>query len=191
MHSYLPFIVIGIVSGSVYGLAGVGLVLTYRTSGVFNFAHGALATAGAYLFYELQVKHNVPWPLAMLICVVGLGGLLGIALEQIARHMTRVPTSVVVAATIGPLLVILATTTEKYGAATFLMQPYLPTDTFDVGVNVGYDQLIVVLIGFGVSAALGLLLTRTRLGMAMRAVVDDPDLLGMTGFDATAVRRLA
>ena len=38
----LPFIIAGLTTGSVYALAGVGLVLTYKTSGVFNFAHGAL-----------------------------------------------------------------------------------------------------------------------------------------------------
>ena len=47
----LPFIIVGLVTGSVYGLAGVGLVLTYKTSGIFNLAYGALATVAAYLFY--------------------------------------------------------------------------------------------------------------------------------------------
>ena len=43
MEEFLPFIVIGLTAGSVYGLAGTGLVLTYKTSGVFNFAYGAIA----------------------------------------------------------------------------------------------------------------------------------------------------
>src|SRR5581483_639353 len=51
MRDLLPFLVVGLSSGSIYGLAGVGLVLTYRTAGVFNFAHGAVAALGAYLFY--------------------------------------------------------------------------------------------------------------------------------------------
>jgi branched-subunit amino acid ABC-type transport system permease component len=40
----MPFVIAGLVSGAVYGLAAVGLVLTYKTSGLFNFAHGAMAT---------------------------------------------------------------------------------------------------------------------------------------------------
>ena len=44
MTEFLPFIILGLTSGSVYGLAGVGLVLTYKTSGVFNFAFGAVGT---------------------------------------------------------------------------------------------------------------------------------------------------
>src|SRR5207245_8108196 len=65
----LPFIISGLVTGAVYGLAAVGLVLTYKTSGVFNFAHGALATVSAYLFYTLHVQHHLSWPLAAFICV--------------------------------------------------------------------------------------------------------------------------
>jgi len=60
-------------TGSVYALAGVGLVLTYKTSGVFNFAHGALATVSAYLFYTLHVEHGMPWPIAA-VCACSLQG---------------------------------------------------------------------------------------------------------------------
>ena len=58
MNSYLPFIVSGIATGSIYGLAATGLVLTYKTSGIFNFGHGAIATAAAYFFYYLHVDHG-------------------------------------------------------------------------------------------------------------------------------------
>ena len=49
---------------SVYGLAGTGLVLTYKTSGIFNFAHGTIAALMAYAFYDLRERHDLPWPLA-------------------------------------------------------------------------------------------------------------------------------
>ena len=57
---FLPFIVVGITAGSLYGLAAMGLALTYKTSGVFNFAHGAVAAAAAYVFDELHVGHSLP-----------------------------------------------------------------------------------------------------------------------------------
>ena len=47
MQELLPFIVAGIASGSIYGMVASGLVLTYKTSGIFNFGQGALATAAA------------------------------------------------------------------------------------------------------------------------------------------------
>ena len=85
----LPFLIIGVVSGSIYGMAAVGLVLSYRTSGIFNFAHGALATLAAYVFYWLHYSHGMPWPYAALIAVVPLSVALGFSLEGLARILAR------------------------------------------------------------------------------------------------------
>jgi branched-subunit amino acid ABC-type transport system permease component len=192
VSEFLPFIIVGITSGSVYGLAGVGLVLTYRTSGVFNFAHGAVATAAAYLCYELLTRHGMAWPLAVAICVLVPGVLLGVGFELIARRLAAAPPVVSVVATVGLLLVIEGAATVRYGAETLSPKPYLPASTFRLpGVNVGYDQLIVVLVGVTASVALAVALSRTRLGMAMRGVVDDASLMAITGIDATRVRRVA
>jgi len=92
MSAIMPFIVIGIVTGSVYGLAATGLVLTYKTSGIFNFAHGAVATVAAYGFFALNVTHGVPWPIAFVLCVFVLGPVIGIVLELIARQLAQVRT---------------------------------------------------------------------------------------------------
>ena len=192
MSDFLPFIVIGITAGSVYGLAGVGLVLTYRTSGVFNFAHGAIATAGSYLFFELWNELGWPWPMAALICVVGFGVVLGYLLEHLARRLSHVPAAVTVVATVGLLLAITSAASVRYGSATQTVPTFLPSSSFRfAGVNVGWDQLIIVLVGVIVSAGLTVVLGRTRYGMAVRAVVDDADLIELTGFDAKRIRRSA
>src|SRR5581483_6881837 len=54
VKAYLPFIVAGLASGSVYAIAAMGLVVTYKTSGVFNFAHGAVGMAATFVFYSLR-----------------------------------------------------------------------------------------------------------------------------------------
>ena len=80
MKDLLPFLVVGLSTGSIYGLAGVGLVLTYRTAGVFNFAHGAVAALGAYMFFELRTTHGWPWPVALVVSVLAgrtVSGVLG------------------------------------------------------------------------------------------------------------------
>ena len=61
MKAYLPFLITGLTAGSLYGLAATGLVLTFKTSGLFNFAHGAIAAAAAYAFYDLHVLHGLNW----------------------------------------------------------------------------------------------------------------------------------
>jgi branched-subunit amino acid ABC-type transport system permease component len=80
LSEYLPFVIAGLVTGSVYGLAAVGLVLTYKTSGVFNLAHGGLASVAAYAFYSLHVQHGMPWPLAAALVVLGVGPAMGLLL---------------------------------------------------------------------------------------------------------------
>ncbi len=191
MDTWLPFVVIGITAGAIYGLAGVGLVLTYRTSGVFNFAHGALATAGVYLFYELSVQRSWPWWLAAIVCVAVFGVLMGLALEQVARRLAKAPASVIVVATVGILLIIQGAAAERYGSQTITIDQFLPTDTFDISVSVGYDQLITTLVGVAIAAGLAILLGRTRIGIAMRGVVDDSDLMELTGLSGPAIRRFA
>src|SRR5581483_5399971 len=81
----LPFLIARLTTGSVYGLAGMGLVLGYKTSGIFNFAHGAIAAGAAYLFYFLHVEQGWAWPPAAVVCVLVAGPLFGLALERCPR----------------------------------------------------------------------------------------------------------
>src|SRR6185437_1607167 len=102
----LPFIISGLVTGAVYGLAAVGLVLTYKTSGVFNFAHGALATFTAYLFYALHVKAGLNWPLTAFICVFVAGPILAVGFERLAKVLTGRSLALAVTSTVGVLLIV-------------------------------------------------------------------------------------
>ena len=86
MSDLLPFVILGIVAGSVYGLAATGLVLTYKTSGIFNFAHGAVATVAAYAFFSLHDDHGVAWPIAGVLSVFVLGPLLGASVAMVSLY---------------------------------------------------------------------------------------------------------
>jgi len=186
----LPFIVIGLVSGSVYGLAGVGLVLTYRTSGVFNFAHGATAAATAFLFYQLWTVNGLRWPLAFLLAVCVFGPLAGLFLEVIARSLTNAPTSARVVATLGILVAVQQLLVLKFGAATLQLPVFLPVGLVKVaGVYVGVDQIVVMVVALVGTVGLSAMLRFTRLGLQMRGVVDNTDLLALTGTSPKQVRR--
>jgi ABC-type branched-subunit amino acid transport system ATPase component/branched-subunit amino acid ABC-type transport system permease component len=188
----LPFIIIGIVSGSVYGLAGVGLVLTYKTSGIFNFAQGALATVAAYAFYYLNVDARLAWPVAALISVLILGAVLGLGFELMARRVARGPLAWRIVATIGIVLVVEAVFTIVHGSSTLTTPHFLSQSTVQIfGAFVTYEQIIVTVISLGAAIALYVFFRTARLGKAMRAVVDDPDLLGLAGTSPERVRRWA
>jgi ABC-type branched-subunit amino acid transport system ATPase component/branched-subunit amino acid ABC-type transport system permease component len=188
----LPFIIVGIVTGSVYGLAGVGLVLTYKTSGIFNFAQGALATVAAYAFYFLNVDHRVAWPIAALISVVILGAAMGIGFESIAKDIARASLAWRIVATIGIVLIVEAAFTIIYGSATLTQPHFLPQSTAAIfGTNMTWEQIIITVISLGSAGALYAFFRFARMGKSMRAVVDDPDLLGLAGTSPDKVRRWA
>ena len=189
----LPFIIAGLTTGSVYGLAGVGLVLTYKTSGVFNFAQGALATVAAYLFYTLHVQHGMAWPLAGFICVFVLGPVLGLLLEILARALANANLNTQVASTVGILLMVQAGVVLIYGTTVVRnIPPFLPGGTYDIaGTSVTSSQIVVFAVGVAATAALYGWFRLARGGVAMRGVVDNPELLDIAGTSPLRVRRLA
>ncbi|WP_433602471.1 ABC transporter permease subunit [Nocardia sp. CA-135953] len=187
----LPFIIAGLVSGAVYGLAGVGLVLTYKTSGVFNFAHGALATIAAYAFYFLHVQHNVPWPAAVAIILVVVGPVVGGMFAVLAKALANASLALKVAATVGVLLVVQSAFTIIYGTTQIrAIPPYLPTNSVTIsGTQITAEKIIVFAVALILTASLYLFFRWSRMGMAMRAVVDDAALLDLAGTNPTRARR--
>ena len=197
MEDLLPFIVIGLTAGSIYGLAGVGLVLTYKTSGVFNFAYGAIAAVAAFVFYDLWQREGMDWRIAAAISILVLGPLMGILLELLTRMLSRVSTEYQVVGMVGLALGISgALTLWSSGWAdsvsSLLVPDYLSTETFTVGtVNIGYNQATTMGIALVSTIALYLYFRFARAGVAMRAVVDDPDLVNIMGTNPITVRRFA
>lgn len=192
MSSLLPFLVVGVVTGSLYGLAGVGLVLTYRTSGVFNFGHGAIAAAAAFVFYDLHVSHGWPWPVAALV-VLALFAVAGaVLLEPLTRAVMNAPASLIVTLTVGLFLAVDGLLLVVYGDVTRSFPPFLPQHGFDLdGVLITWADVISSALVLALSLGLYAFLRVHRLGVAMRAVVDVPHLVGLTGERPKRVRALA
>jgi ABC-type branched-subunit amino acid transport system ATPase component/branched-subunit amino acid ABC-type transport system permease component len=192
VQQFLPFIVAGIAAGSIYGLAATGLVLTYKTSGIFNFGQGALATAAAYIFYAMHYANNINWIVSLVVSVLIAGPLMGLGMERISRRLSQQSVAWKIVATTGLILIVQGLGTIKYGSDTLDVPQFLPkgTDSFEVGgVNISYAQLIVTVVGVVAVAGLYALFRWTRTGTAMRAVVDDPDLLAMQATSPVRVRR--
>jgi len=192
VKDYLPFIVVGVTAGSLYGLAGMGLVLAYKTSGIFNFAHGAIAAAGAFAFYELHATLGWPWPVALIVAL-GVGSLVfGLGMERVARAVSGARAATTIVATVGILLFLQGGLTLLFGSQTRDFPQFLPTETFKLSsVHVQYAQVIVAVIGVGLAVALYAFFRFSRLGSSMRAVVDSPSLVSLTGTSPVQVRLIA
>src|ERR1700691_3684733 len=167
----------------------MGLVLTYRISGIFNFAFGAVATIAAFGFYALNVQAGVPWPIAILIVLFGVTVVVGVLMYLLGDALRELPLSIQVAATVGTLIAVEGGFTLLYGSVPLLFPQYLPTKSFRIlGTYVQVDQIIVFGIGTFATFFLYRFLTRAGSGLSMRAVVQNPNLLALCGINPGRVR---
>ena len=182
MSGLLPFVIGGLAGGSIYAIAALGLVTTYKTTGFFNFAHGSIAAGSAYIFYDLWQRSGLPWPVAFILVVGVFAPLSGVALDLLITSLAGVSTAAKITASVGLLVAVDGLLTLRYGPVTLDLPAFLPTKTYKVGsVNVGADQIISMLVALGASGGLALFFARTRTGRAMRAGVDNKELLSLTG----------
>ena len=193
MSDLLPFIVAGLTTGAVYGLAGLGLVLTYKTSGIFNFAHGALATVAAFVFYVLHVEHGLPWGAAAAVSVLVVGPLMGLLMELVGRRIGPRTLAAQVSSTVGLLLAVEAVTQLIFTGSDVRTVPvFLAKGSFTLGgTQVQWSDVATLVVAVALTVAVSLLFRFSRVGTEMRAVVDDPALLGLSGTSPTATRRTA
>jgi len=193
MTEYMPFIIAGLTSGAVYGLAGIGLVLTFKTSGVFNFAHGALATVAAYVFFELYVERESSWQVAAAVAVLVAGPIMGACLELIARRVATAGLALQVGATVGLLLIIESVTTLIYDPIVVRTVPvFISEGSFRFAeTNIRWADVVTLAFAIAVTIALAVYFRVSRTGIQMRAVVDGPELLALSGTSPVSIRRLA
>ena len=178
------FVVSGIVLGAVYAVAASGLVVTYTTSGIFNFAHGAFGMFGAYLYW--QMVDDWGWPkLPALIVLLGvLAPLFGAVIERVIMRglqgvsaVTRLVVSI--SLLVGLLQLAQVIWTSEVGRTG---PEFFEGETFTVlGYGVSYHEAVTIIVALAIALGLRLLLYRTRLGIAMRSVVDDRSLASLTG----------
>lgn len=184
MTTFLALTVLGLVFGCVYALTATGLVVTYTTSGVFNFAHGATGMLAAFTYWQLTVKWELPAIVGMLLVLALLGPLFGALVEVVLiRPLYRRSAEAPLVATLGLLLILIGVSFAIWDPGKTRRLPLLfRGKQVDLGViYVSYHQLTVVVVTVLVGIALRLLFTRTLLGIAMRAVVDDRDLAAAYG----------
>jgi branched-chain amino acid transport system permease protein len=184
VSEFVSFLVIGIVTGSIYAVTASGLVVTYNATGVFNFAHGAVGMFLAYLYWQLWQGWGWNPLLSLVIVLLVLAPLFALLIERtLMRPLYGSSLNTMIVVTLGLFLVLYGITGTIWNQMdTRNLPQWFSGDQVGVfGVNLTYEQLITVGCAVGVAVALWLLFRRTRMGVSMRAVVDDPALASMTG----------
>lgn len=189
--NWLPFVVSGLGIGGAYALAGVGLVLLYRTSGVLNFAFGALGAFGAFIaFASLGIGAPLFGAvLAGITTSVLLSCGYGRFIAPMLAHRNTVIRSV---GTLGFALVLLGVMGVLWGEIPRRLQ--YPTDKMALsffGARLTYTRMIALAVAAVTVIGLTVLIAKTRLGLNMRALSDNRDLSALLGIPVLKVEFLA
>ncbi|WP_018639700.1 ABC transporter permease [Parafrankia elaeagni] len=183
----------GISLGAIAALSGIGVLVTYRTNGVLNFAQGGIATLVAYVFREMVVEWGLPVWLAAIIALAVLSPGIGLLLERLvfrplARRRASAAESLV--ASLGVLVLTLGMTAGIWGLGSRTDAPSIfPRESVTLlgDTRVGVDALAELALVVVFCVVLGLLAAKTRFGRQVRAVVDDRQLAELSGVPADKV----
>jgi branched-chain amino acid transport system permease protein len=174
MSFFLEVLIGGLLAGVMYSMVAIGFVLIYKSSGVFNFAQGSMVLFSALTYVSLVERDVSPW-LALGITLAAMLAL-GAGIERVVlrRLANRSPLTLFMA-TLGLSFIIEGAAQALWGAQVHGLE--LGIDDLPIelgGVFISQFDLFAAGTALLVVAALTLLVSRTRLGIALRAVADDP-----------------
>lgn len=191
MTTFVTFTVVGLAAGAVYAVIASGLVLTYTTTGIFNFAHGATGMLAAFAYWQLRVAWDWPTLLAVaaVLCVVAPA--FGLLLERMMRGLdgTGEATRLVVSVSLLTGMMGLAQGIWGPDVARSVPKFFGNESVRLASTSVSYHQIVTVVVAVAVAIGLRLVLYQTRMGVVMRAVVDDRSLGRLNGVSTVGVQQ--
>lgn len=173
-YSFLAEVLVGgLLSGVMYSLVAIGFVLIYKTSGVLNFAQGAMLLFAALTFVSL-VERGAPFALALLITFAIMVAL-GMAIERVVlRPLVNKPPITLFMATLGLSYVIEGAAQLAWGTQVHGLDLGIDDTPFEVaGILISKFDLFAAAVAATMVAFLTAFFRYTRIGLAFRAVADD------------------
>jgi branched-chain amino acid transport system permease protein len=188
----LQYVIAGLVLGGIYAIAASGLVVTYQSAGILNFAFGALAYFIARMYYYLNTQHHWNIAAAGVLCILVAGPAIGVFLYFALFQYLRLSTTLVkIVATLGLSVTLPPLATVIFGNVTIIKAPGLapqPVKVFKVdGVPVTMDQIIVYACVILIVVVGAIVLRYTDVGLRVRAMVDSPAMTSLSGSNPTSV----
>jgi ABC-type branched-subunit amino acid transport system permease subunit len=202
LSSWILFLLLGLGAGAVYGLLSLGLVLKYRSAGVVDFGHGAIAMFIAYVFINLTQTGGLelPWPVIphnislgstvatapAIVIALAYAVVLGYLLYRlIYRPLRHAAPLVRVAASVGTMLYLQAVAVLNFGTTETSAPPIFPDTPIRIaGIDVPQDRLWLAGITVLFAAVLWAVYRFTRFGLSTRAVAENEVGASVIGLSA-------
>jgi branched-chain amino acid transport system permease protein len=181
MSLFLTQLMNGIGNGAVYASLALALVLIFRTTGILNFAQGEMALYSTYLVWLFTDRSFPVWVAVLLAMAISFAG--GALIERVViRPVEKSSPLVLVIVTIGMFLAINSIAQVQFGAdAKHLPRAYPGTTWLPGNVQISADTLVLVGVLAVECFVLYLILQRTKLGLAVRAVASNPESSQLLG----------
>lgn len=192
MSTFIQLTLFGLSNGAILAMAALGFVLIYKASGVLNFAQGEFLLIGAYVFYAGVVVAGLPWYVSGLLALVA-AMVLGLVVERtVLRPMLGAEPIAVIMATIGLSSVLLGGVQVVFGTSPKERPTFLPAGALEVGdFQLAWDRVVAILVAIVALTAFSLFFTRSRQGIAIRAVADDQQAAMTMGISVRKVFALS
>jgi branched-chain amino acid transport system permease protein len=180
-----------VVASSVYALVAVGLALAFGVMRMANFAHGEFFMVGAYCVYVLYALMGLPFPLAVILAIP-IVALLGLLTERFIFRPTRrnVLAGFMATAGLAFILQVAAGRIWGVGIAKSLPTPYMGSAEI-ADAALGWQRLIIIPCAFAMLLALRYFLYRVKLGKALRACAQDPEVAALQGIKINRMTAMA
>jgi branched-subunit amino acid ABC-type transport system permease component len=195
LQDLAAYTVVGLTLGGTFALAALGIVVVYRITGVLNFANGAMGMFSTFVAWHFVYRlHQNVWLAVAAALLFSL--LMGLVLELGVFHWLRNRDALTKAVvTIGILLALQAGASLIWGnnayheAITFPRTQQNAIVLFHIPVS--WTQVMIVAAAIGIAFGLGAFLRLTRLGIAMRALSEDPTTASLWGVPVAVVGSLS
>ncbi|WP_216910572.1 branched-chain amino acid ABC transporter permease/ATP-binding protein [Nocardia noduli] len=204
MSQHIQFLLLGIGSGGVFGALAIALVLTYRSSGVLNFATGAIALNCAYIYAFLRKGEFVilvpglpksvdiggdPGFAASAAIAVALSALFGLLVYVVVfRPLRKAPPIARAVASIALMIVLVAIASKQVGTNTVGVKAIFPVDIWTVGsIRIPQDRVYFGIAIFALALVLAALYRFTRFGLLTRATAESEEGAYVSGLSPDRV----
>lgn len=184
MTEFIHLTVIGLVTSAAYAIAASGLVVTYATSGVFNFAHGAIGMLMVYLYWQAVDVWHWPLLLAFFVVVCLVAPAVGAGIDVLfVRRLAHETLATAVVVTVGLLVLCIGIADGVWSGALEPAPSFFGHAGWHLSsaVFVTWHETITIVAALALAGGLRLFLFETRLGIAMRAMVDQRELVALFG----------
>jgi len=187
MQQFLQQLINGLSLGSIYALIALGYTMVYGIIKLINFAHGDMYMIGAYIGYMGITVFHLPF-FPALIFSMAFCAVLGMVIERIAYKPLRNATRIAALITAIGVSFFLEYTTMRFMGAEVKTFPAVLSDKSWIiyGLRINFQQLVIFATSIVLMILLQIIVRRTKIGRAMRAVSVDADAAKLMGVDVNA-----